>query len=115
MNNNAYLCYIEYSATGEGLTFALAAVYAASENEAKTKFARKYMCNELFVEEHIQACVAHFSYGIKVYDFSDESKHNEIRQIMKTFFTTSVIESVFDANKQGALDEFYFKSYTNYS
>lgn len=114
MKNNAYLCYIEYSATGEGLTFALAAVYAASENEAKTEFARKYMCNELFAE-HIQACVAHFSHGIKVYDFKDESKHNEMKQIMTSFFTNSVIESVFDAQKQGALGEFYFKSYTNYS
>lgn len=109
-----YLCYLEYFATGEGLTFAIAAVYATSKDDAKAKFVEKFMC-DLAEEENKKQCVLYFSQGVKVYDFTKKSKHNEMKKIMASFFTNSVIESLFDAQKHGALGEFYFKLYSNYS
>ena len=46
---------------------------------------------------------------------NDETKHAEIKNIMKSFFTEKNIEYMFHANKAGALIDFYYKSYANYS
>lgn len=111
-----YFCYIQYFATGEGITYAMAFVYAKDESEAKKTFCRKHMCNEGFVkEEHIQDCITHFSHGVNVYDMSNESDTEKVKGRMGFYFTEKVIEHMFDANKAGALGEFYFKSYANYS
>ena len=110
-----YFCYLEYFATGEGLTHSMAIVVADSEKNAKKEFVRKYMCNELVEQEHIQESVNYFSVGVDVYEWHEPKSHDKIKDIMKRFFTQSVIDSMFDAEKSYALHEFNFKLYSNYS
>lgn len=45
----------------------------------------------------------------------DETQHTKIKNIMKDLFTENNIEYMFHANKAGALIDFYYKSYANYS
>lgn len=97
------------------MTHSMAVVGAESEDAAKREFVRKYMCNELFAEEHIQECVNYFSVGVDVYEFHDEANHEKIKEILKSFVTQNVMDSMFDAEKSHALHEFHFKLYTNYS
>lgn len=110
-----YFCFLEYFATCEGLTYCMAVVGADNEEDAKKKFVREHMCNELFAEEHIQECVTYFSRGVYVYDFHDANNHDKIKDILKSFFSQAVMDSMFDAEKSHALHEFNFKIYTNYS
>ena len=111
-----YFCYLEYFATGEGMTDAMAVAYAENEEDAKKAFCVKHICN-VFIndEKHTQDCVNYFSHGVDVYDMNDETKHTEIKNIMKSFFTEKNIEYMFHSNKAGALIDFYYKSYANYS
>lgn len=111
-----YFCYLEYFATGEGMTDAMAVAYAENEEDAKKAFCIKHICN-VFIndEKHTQDCVNYFSHGVDVYDMNDETKHAEIKNIMKSLFTEKNIEYMFHANKAGALIDFYYKSYANYS
>ena len=90
-------------------------VGGASEEEAKKKFVRKYMCNELVVESHIQEAIDYFSVGVHVYDWHEPENKDAIKGILTSFFTEKVIDSMFDAEKSHALHEFDFKIYTNYS
>jgi hypothetical protein len=93
----------------------MAVVGAENEENAKKEFARKYMCDGIIKEEHIQQCVTHFCYGIKAYEFHSETHHAEIKELLKDFFSQSVIDSMFHAEKAQALHEFHFKLYNNYS
>jgi hypothetical protein len=110
-----YFCFLEHFATGEGLTYCMAIVGSENEENAKKEFVRKYMCNELVKEKHIQDCVDYFSVGMDVYEWHETTHHDKIKDIMKTFFTQSVIDIMFDAEKAHALHEFNFKLYNNYS
>ena len=115
-----YLCYLNYFATGEGLTHCVAVVGAQNEEEAKKIFCEKYMCSESGTEESLKHCVWYFSHGVKVFDFQDAIKKGgedleKIKEHLKKFFTTFVIDSMLDAAKVKCLHEFYFKTYTNYN
>ena len=107
-----YFCYLNYFATGEGMTNAMAVAYAENEEAAKKAFCIKHMCNN---DATNMLCISYFSHGVVVYDMNDETKHTEIKNIMKDFFTENNIEYMFHANKAGALIDFYYKSYANYS
>lgn len=110
-----YFCYLNYFATGEGMIHAMAVAYAENEEDVKKAFCVKHICNVFINEKHTQDCVNYFSHGVVVYDMNDETKHTEIKNIMKNFFTESNIEYMFHSNKAGALIDFYYKSYANYS
>ena len=110
-----YFCYLNYFATGEGMTNAMAVAYAENEEYAKKAFIRKHICNEMPTEDNTKDCVNYFSHGVIVYDMDDETQHTKIKNIMKDFFTENNIEYMFHANKAGALIDFYYKSYANYS
>lgn len=107
-----YFCYLEYFATGEGMTDAVAVAYAENEEDAKKAFCVKHICNNDTTD---MLCISYFSHGVDVYDMNDETQHAEIKNIMKSFFTEKNIEYMFHANKAGALIDFYYKSYANYS
>lgn len=108
---------MEHFATGEGITFAMAAVHAESEEDAKKEFCLKYICDASLIEntEYIQGCISYFSHGVVVYDIGDETQHAKVKNIMKDFFTEKNIEHMFAYNNVGALIDFYYKSYVNYS
>jgi len=110
-----YFCYLNYFATGEGMTNAMAVAYAENEEDAKKAFILKHLCNVFINEKHTQDCVNYFLHGVVVYDINDETQHAKIKNIMKDFFTENNIEYMFHANKAGALIDFYYKSYANYS
>jgi hypothetical protein len=107
-----YFCYLNYFATGEGMTNAMAVAYAENEEAAKKAFCIKHICNNDVTN---MLCISYFSHGVVVYDMNDETKHTEIKNIMKDFFTENNIEYMFHANKAGALIDFYYKSYANYN
>lgn len=107
-----YVCYLVYFATGEGMTYAVGAVYAKNKKEAKAKFCKKHMMNDNsdFEEETIK----YFSKCVDVYDYSNKDNHPKIKEVMQKFFndpTTSYVLSFID---KGLVD-FYFKSYVNIS
>ena len=110
-----YFCYLEYFATGEGLTYCMAIIGAESEENAKKEFVRKYMYNELVNEKHIQEFVDYLSVGVDVYEWHEHTHHEKTTDILKAFFSQPVIDSMFDAEKAHALHEFNFKLYNNYS
>lgn len=107
-----YFCYLNYFATGEGMTNAMAVAYAENEEDAKKAFCIKHICNNDATD---MLCISYFSHGVVVYDINDETQHTKIKNIMKDFFTENNIEYMFHANKAGALIDFYYKSYANYS
>jgi hypothetical protein len=107
-----YFCYLNYFATGEGMTNAIAVAYAENEEDAKKAFILKHICNN---DAANMLCISYFSHGVVVYDMNDETQHAKIKNIMKDFFTENNIEYMFHANKAGALIDFYYKSYANYS
>jgi hypothetical protein len=107
-----YFCFLEYFATGGGMTYCIAAVYAENEEDAKKAFCIKHMCNN---DATNMLCISHFSRGVVVYDISDETQHAKVKSVMNYFFTEKNIERMFAANKAGALIDFYYKSYVNYS
>ena len=107
-----YFCYLNYFATGEGMTNAMAVAYAENEEDAKKAFCIKHLCNNDATD---MLCISYFSHGVVVYDINDETQHAEIKNIMKDFFTENNIAYMFHANKAGALIDFYYKSYANYS
>ena len=107
-----YFCYLNYFATGEGMTNAMAVAYAENEEDAKKAFCIKHMCNN---DATNMLCISYFSHGVVVYDMNDEVQHAKIKNIMKDFFTENNIEYMFHANKAGALIDFYYKSYANYN
>jgi hypothetical protein len=107
-----YFCYLNYFATGEGMPNAMAVAYAENEEAAKKAFCIKHICNN---DATNMLCISYFSHGVVVYDMNDETQHAEIKNIMKDFFTENNIEYMFHANKAGALIDFYYKSYANYS
>lgn len=109
-----YFCYLNYFATGEGMTHCIAAIHAENEEDAKNAFMRKHICNELPTEGITNECVSYFSHGVVAYDISDETQHAEVKSVMNDFFTEKNIEHMFAANKAGALINFYYKSYVNY-
>jgi len=110
-----YLCFLEHFATGEGMIHCIAAVHAENEENAKKAFIRKHICNEMPTEDNTKECVSYFSHGAILYDIGDETQHAKVKSIMKDFFTEGNIEHMFHANKAGALIDFYYKSYANYS
>ena len=110
-----YLCFLEHFATGEGMTHCIAAVHAENEEDAKNAFIRKHICNEMPTEDNTKDCVNYFSHGAILYDIGDETQHAKVKSIMNDFFTEKNIEHMFAANKAGALIDFYYKSYVNYS
>jgi hypothetical protein len=110
-----YFCFFEYLATGEGLTFSMAIVGANSKKDAKEKFTRKYICNEATSEEHAKSCTNYFSKGVDVYEWQKAGNSVKIKEILTKFFSQSVIDSMFNAEKFHAMHEFNFKLYTNYS
>jgi hypothetical protein len=107
-----YFCYLNYFATGEGMTNAMAVSYAENKEAAKKAFCIKHLCNN---DATNMLCISYFSHGVVVYDMNDETQHAKIKNIMKDFFTENNIEYMFHANKAGALIDFYYKSYANYS
>ena len=107
-----YFCYLNYFATGEGMTNAMAVAYAENKEAAKKTFCIKHLCNNDATD---MLCISYFSHGVVVYDINDETQHTKIKNIMKDFFTENNIEYMLRANKAGALIDFYYKSYANYS
>jgi len=107
-----YFCYLNYFATGEGMTNAMAVAYAENEEDAKKAFCIKHICNNDATD---MLCISYFSHGVVVYDMDDETQHAKIKNIMKDFLTENNIEYMLHANKAGALIDFYYKSYANYS
>lgn len=110
-----YFCYLEYFATGEGLTFSMGIVFARDKKSATRKFCEKYMCSESIDNKILNECVSYFSPATKVYDLKNKKENIAIRNIMKDFFTEKVIDHTLDATKNGALMDFYYNSYVNYS
>lgn len=106
-----YFCHLGYFATGEGMTYAMSVTNAENEEDAKKAFCIKHMCNN---DSTNMLCLSYFSHIVVVYDMDDETKHAEIKNIMKDFFTEKNIEYMFHANKEGALIDFYYKSYANF-
>jgi hypothetical protein len=94
------------------MTNAMAVAYAENEEDAKKAFCIKHLCNN---DATNMLCISYFSHGVVVYDMNDETQHAKIKNIMKDFFTENNIEYMFHANKAGALIDFYYKSYANYS
>jgi hypothetical protein len=109
-----YFCELNYFATGEGMKNVMAVVYAdgLNEEDAKKAFILKHMCNNDATD---MLCISYFSHGVVVCDMDDETQHAKIKNIMKDFFTEKNIEYMFHANKAGALIDFYYKSYANFS
>lgn len=104
-----------YGATGEGLTHGMAIVAAKSKNAAKKEYVTKYVCDVCLTDEHKKSCIDYFSLCVSVHEWHKKSNHDVIKEILKRFFSESIINSMFEAEKYAAMHEFNFKLYTNYS
>lgn len=113
-----YFCYLDYYATGEGLTHVMGMVTAENEESAKEKFVVNNFssdCDHAARTDRMKEFVNYFSPIVKVFDFQDQSKREAIKEIMKDFLTDKVIEHLFAAENSHALCKFNFHSYVNYS
>ena len=107
-----YFCYLEYFATGEGLTVAIGFVFAKNKKGAQKEFCKQHMCRLTYDENE---AIDYFSPAVDVFDMKDKKNHPRVKQIMKTFLSDGAVESVFAAYDHGALMECYFKHFANYS
>jgi hypothetical protein len=113
-----YFCFLTYFATGEGLTYIMGMVIAENEESAKEKF---IMTNFYADWDHttkvdmIKQGLQHFSRGVEIFDFQDQSKREAIKDIMKDFLSDKMIGHLLDAEDAHALHKFNFHSYVNYS
>ncbi len=106
--NNSYLAYFHYGATCEGMTYVFGHVMAENPELAKKAFISKHMGgNDYTIEYFIQ--------GVELIDLADVSNHERAKQLLKGWLTEDTIKYIFDAEKDHALFEFYFKTYVNYS
>jgi len=107
-----YFCYLEYFATGEGLTVAIGFVFAKNKKGVQKEFCRQHMCRLTYDENE---AIEYFSPAVNVFDMKDKKNHPKVKQIMKTFMSEGAVNSVFAAYDHGALMECYFKHFANYS
>jgi len=113
-----YFCYLDYYATGEGLTHVMGMVAAENEESAKEKFIVDNLYSDwdhVAKADMIKGGVNYFSPCIAIFDFQDQSKREAIKGIMKDFLTDKMIEHLFAAENAHALGKFNLHSYVNYS
>ena len=99
-----YFCFLQYFATGEGLTENMAFVDAKSQKEAIKIFCRDYVLskNTCTLEEE----VSFFSDVVCIY----------AQEILNNFFRPEVTRSILKARmKKNAIFDFNFRFYANYS
>lgn len=109
-----YFCFLQYFATGEGLTENMAFVDAKSEKEAIKIFCRDYVLskNTCTLEEE----VSFFSDVVCIYDLSKKESRANAQEILNNFFRPEVTRSILKARmKKNAIFDFNFRFYANYS
>ena len=118
-NNNkprkAYFLYFQHFATCEGMTDSCGLVFAHSKKKAIAEFLRKGMMNDLADEKHIQEGIDYFSVGVVAYDMNIKKNIPKIKDILKDYVSSNVVEAIIDANESHALHEFHFHLYRNFS
>ena len=120
MKNNikpykSYFLYFQYFATGEGMTDSCGLVFAHTKKKAIAEFLRKGMMKDLTDEKHIQEGIDYFSVGVVVYDMNIKKNIPKIKDILKDYVSSNVVESIIDAKESHALHEFHFHLYRNFS
>ncbi len=111
-----YLIYLHYFATGEGMTDALIIDYADNPAAAKEKFL-DWFCDkpgwEGQTEEDYQRQRAFWGQGVDVHPLAEPAE--KATALLAHFFVPGVVEHVLRAARAGALMDFQFKWYANYS
>jgi len=118
-NNNkprkAYFLYFQYFATGEGMTDSCGLVFAHTKKKAIAEFLRKGMMKDLTDEKHIQEGIDYFSVGVVVYDMNIKKNIPKIKDILKDYVSSNVVEAIIEAKESHALREFNFHLYRDFS
>lgn len=108
-----YFCFLEYFATGEGLTENMGFVEAKSEKEAIKIFCKEHVLskNTCSLEEE----TSFFSDLVGVYDLSNKERLADTRAILNNYFRPKVTRSILKARMtRGAIFDFNFRFYANY-
>ena len=71
--------------------------------------------NDLADEKHIQEGIDYFSVGVVAYDMNITKNIPKIKDILKDYVSSNVVEAIIDANESHALHEFHFHLYRNFS
>lgn len=110
-----YFCFLEYGATGEGLTYIMATVYGNSRKEAAENFCKDHLLNQPMTVEQWKETVKYFKQWVQTFDLNKKSEKQKAKEVLKSFLTPDMIAALFRAGKSGGLREFSFHYYVNNS
>jgi hypothetical protein len=111
----SYFLHFEYFATGEGMTHSWGYVRSETQDEAIEKFIRKTIMNGQSDEELVQGAINYFKGGVDVFDMSIPDSNKKLRDMLSHYFTVQMVDALIGTQKDGAMMEFIFHWYFNYS
>lgn len=115
--NKSFFGHLTYFATCEGLAYVVAHVLAASKEEAARKFIVQHLAGEWGSRpENVEDSIKFWSQGLDLVEMDGSEKSiAKVREMAQDLIDPKMIDHLVAAEKGGALFEFYFKSYVNYS
>jgi hypothetical protein len=111
----SYFVYLNYAATGEGLTHSCGLAIASTKDAAKRDFLKRTMLQHTINKKHFEESVKYYGCACQVFDLHNKKDQKRVREILDYFLTPNTIEAIIEAEDANALHEFTFHLYRNFS